>query len=93
MTWLAITGVGFCILLMAIAVFLTVHEHHPDDYFSAAALLVFALSVIALILNIRHILLAWFILAGIGVCCWTIYQNLWGRHKRAPEAGSADSST
>ena len=90
---LSIIGVIVCLVLLAIAVYLPIHVRHPLEFLAGGGLAIVALTGIALIIHVRDIVLAWLVVIFIGGCCWPIYQNIWGRRKRAPESGSANSPT
>jgi hypothetical protein len=93
MTPLDLTGIAACCLLLVLGVFFASHERHPLDLLAGGALASGSLTGIAMIAQLKHILLAWFILAGVAACCCAIYLNLWGRRKAIAETDSVNSPT
>jgi hypothetical protein len=67
MITLSIAGIAGCSLLLALGVFMTLHEQHPLDFLFGGALALVALAGIAMILHIRPTLYGLIILVCFGI--------------------------
>jgi hypothetical protein len=91
MTALDFIGVAGCCLLLAFAAYLPLHDRHPLDFLAGGALAVIALSAIAEIVGLKHILLSWFIVAGSAAAAAAAYKYCRRASQKAPEAPSVNS--